>query len=134
MHPKLLCVKATRNYLCDWYEATQFSRCKHNIALVPFSCDFVLLHYGMFLLLASLVAYALFSGTWWLLQDMCSRAYLAFWSTIVAVTAFTAMVALDAAGGRTRGQAWVHMQKYLIISRRRWDMMRGRHHKSIVLT
>lgn len=133
MHPKLICVKGTRVYLTDWYEATQFSRCKHNIALVPFTCDFVLLHYGFFLLLVSVVAYAVYRETWWLLRDTCSRAYLPFWSALAAVGTFTVIVALDVAGWRSYGRAWVHMHKYVIIARRRWDMIRGRHHKSLML-
>ncbi|KEG11870.1 hypothetical protein DQ04_02191020 [Trypanosoma grayi] len=133
MHPKLICVKATRLYLADWYEATQYSRCKHNIALVPFSCDFVLLHYGLFLLLLCVPAYFAFRGVWWLLQDTCSQAYLSFWSVIATVVVFVAAIALDMSGWRSRGRGWVHMQKYFILAKRRWDIMMGSHHKSLVM-
>ncbi|ORC89743.1 uncharacterized protein TM35_000112770 [Trypanosoma theileri] len=132
MHPKLICVKATRVYLADWYEATLFSRCKHNIALVPFSCDFVLLHYGLFLLFICIPAYIVFRFVWWLLEDRCTEAYISFFSVIASIIFFVSVIVLDMSLWRTYGRAWVHMHKYLILARRRWYIMMGSYQKSLV--
>ncbi|PWV00617.1 hypothetical protein C4B63_6g496 [Trypanosoma cruzi] len=133
MHPKLICVKATRVYLADWHEATQFSRCKHNIALVTFSCDYVLLHYGLFLLLLCIPCYFVFKGMWRLLEGMVIPAYQFFWSVIAAVVVFAAVVFLDVGVWHTYGRGWVQMQKYVILARRRWDAAMRLQQKSLTV-
>ncbi|RNF25555.1 uncharacterized protein Tco025E_02164 [Trypanosoma conorhini] len=133
MHPKLICVKATRLYLADWHDATQFSRCKHNIALVPFSCDYMILHYGLFLLLLCIPSYAALKGMWWLLAGTLTPAYQSFWSVITALVVFVALVGVDMAGRQTYGRCWVHMHKYVILGRRRWSIVMGSRQNSLVV-
>ncbi|RNF11631.1 hypothetical protein TraAM80_00826 [Trypanosoma rangeli] len=125
MHPKLICVKATRLYLGDWHEATQFSWCRHNIALVLFSCDYVILHCGLFLLLLCIPNYTVLKGRQWLLAETLTSAYQSFWSVIAAVVVFVALVGVDMAGWRTYDRFWLYIQKHVILSRRRWAIVMG---------
>lgn len=132
MHPKLRAVKSHRLFLTDWYEATRFSRCKHNVALVPFSCDFVLLFYGLFLLLVCIPCCGVYKLVYALTTDRLSEAYVWFWSVMAFLATFAAIVAFDAVGWSYRGRGWVHMQKYFIFAKRRIDIWMNVHQTAIV--
>lgn len=131
MHPKLRCVKSHRLYLADWYNATRFSRCKHNIALVPFSCDFVLLFYMLFLMVLWVPAYAVYRTVAYLTRDTLSEGYVWFWSVMAFLATFGALVAGDMLLWSSRGRGWVYMQKYFILAKRRIDIMMNVHHTAI---
>ncbi|KPA85481.1 putative mitochondrial hypothetical protein [Leptomonas pyrrhocoris] len=132
MHPKLRAVKSHRLYLTDWYEATRFSRCKHNVALVPFSCDFVILFYGMFLLLVCVPAYGAYRLVYALARDRLSVAYAWFWSVMAFIATFAAIVVFDTIGWSYRGRGWVYMQKYFILAKRRVDIWMNVHQSALV--
>ncbi|KAG8348371.1 hypothetical protein TRVL_00788 [Trypanosoma vivax] len=132
MHPRLIRVKATRIYLADWYEATQYSRCKHNVALVPFTCDFALLHYCLFLFIIFLFAYVVYRNTRRMLVGRCSDAYLPFWSSLAATVFFAALTAMDLARWRTHGRGWVHMNMYVLLARRRLETIMGSYNNALV--
>lgn len=132
MHPKLRLVKSHRLYLADWYEATRFSRCKHNIALVPFSCDFVLLFYGIFVLLLMPPAYVVYRSVKYCIEDHLSAPYTLFWSILSSVGFVVGVLVWDAVGWKYRGRAWVSMQKYAIFAKRRVDIWMNVHHTSLV--
>ncbi|KAG5474300.1 hypothetical protein LSCM1_03080 [Leishmania martiniquensis] len=131
MHPKLRAVKSHRLYLADWYEATRFSRCKHNVALVPFSCDFVIVYYCLFLGLVCMPAYGAYSLVYRLGEGRLSDAYTWFWSVAAFVFTLAAVVAFDSVGRSYRGSGWVHMQKYFIFAKRRVDMWTNVHHTAL---
>ncbi|KAK7201008.1 hypothetical protein NESM_000160200 [Novymonas esmeraldas] len=131
MHPKLRAVKSHRLYLSDWYEATRYSRCKHNVALVTFSCDFVLVFYALFLCAVCVPAYAAYRLTWYLCHDQLSDAYTWFWSVVAFGVTFGAIVAADSVLRPYRGSAWVNMQKYVIFAKRRVDMWMNVHQTAL---
>ncbi|CAJ1028578.1 hypothetical protein, conserved [Leishmania lindenbergi] len=133
MHPKLRAVKSHRLYLADWYEATRFSRCKHNVALILFSCDFVVFFYAMFLCLVCIPAYGAYRIVYRLTASRLSDAYAWFWSVVAFVLTFSAIVAFDYVGGSYRGRCWVHMHKYFIFAKRRVDVWMNVHQTAIVL-
>ncbi|KAL7699341.1 hypothetical protein N2W54_007856 [Lotmaria passim] len=132
MHPKLRAVKSHRLYLTDWYEATRFSRCKHNVALIPFSCDFVLLFYGLFLLLVCVPAYGVYRLVYALAKDRLSAAYTWFWSVMAFIATFAAIVMFDTMGWSSRGRGWVYVQKYVIFAKRRVDIWMNVHQTALV--
>lgn len=132
MHPKLRAVKSHRLYLTDWYEATRFSRCKHNVALIPFSCDFVMLFYVLFLGVVCVPAYAVYRLVRRLCEGRVSDSYSAFWGVMGFVATVTAVIVVDAMGRTTRGQGWVHMQKYFIFAKRRIDIWMNVHQTALV--
>ncbi|GET89984.1 hypothetical protein, conserved [Leishmania tarentolae] len=132
MHPKLRVVKSHRLYLGDWYEATRFSRCKHNVALVPFSCDFVIMFYAMFLCVVCIPAYGAYRLVWRLSEGLLSDAYRWFSSVMAFVLTLSAAVAFDWVGRSYRGGGWVHMQKYLIFAKRRVDIWMNVHQTALI--
>lgn len=132
MHPKLRAVKSHRLYLTDWYEATRFSRCKHNVALIPFSCDFVILFYAMFLLLVCIPAYGAYQLVYAVAKDRLSVAYTWFWSVMAFIATFTAIVVFDTIGWSYRGRGWVYTQKYFILAKRRIDIWMNVHQTALV--
>ncbi|EPY34577.1 hypothetical protein STCU_01516 [Strigomonas culicis] len=132
MHPRLRAVKSHRLYLGDWYEATQFSRCKHNIALVPFSCDWILLHHLLFLMVLCVPSYAVYR----LIKKLCvvysvQEAYVWFWSVMAFLFTFASLVVFDTIGWKYQGRGWVHMQKYFILLKRRVDIAMNVHQTSL---
>lgn len=132
MHPKLRAVKSHRLYLTDWYEATRFSRCKHNVALIPFSCDFVILFYGMFVMLVCIPAYGAYKLVYALAKDRLTVAYTWFWSVMAFIATFAAIIVFDTIGWSYRGRGWVYMQKYFILAKRRVDIWMNVHQTAIV--
>ncbi|CCW62404.1 unnamed protein product [Phytomonas sp. EM1] len=132
MHPKLRSVMSHRLFLSDWQLATQFSRCKHNIALVVFSCDYVLFHYFFFLALLCLPAYAGYRIVRHWCDGRLSENYTHFWSVLAFAFTLVGLVALDTFMRRSWGWGWVHLQKYVILTRRRMDLLRSSRQTALV--
>lgn len=133
MHPRLRSVQSHRLYLADWHDATQYSRCKHNVALVNFTCDFVLLFNGLFYLLLIVPA----SIVYVVIDYTCRRAhvpeaYTWFWSVVGFAATIISLIALDTCMWASRGRGWVHMQRYAILAKRRLDILVNVHQTSLV--
>jgi hypothetical protein len=131
MHPKLRAVKSHRLYLTDWYEATRFSRCKHNVALIPFSCDYVLFFYGVFLLVVCIPAYGAYQLVYTFSKNRLSAAYTWFWSVMAFIATSAAIIVFDTIGWSYRGRGWVYMQKYFIFAKRRIDIWMNVHQTAL---
>lgn len=131
MHPKLRCVKSHRLFLGDWYTATLHSRCKHNVALVPFSCDYDLLHYAGFLLLLCIPALGVYKAVCAATTGRLSDNYSNFWSVVSFVATVLLIATFDAVNHRYYGRAWVHMHKYCILAKRRVDIHMNVHQASL---
>lgn len=131
MHPKLRCVKSHRLFLGDWYTATQYSRCKHNVALVPYSCDFDLLHYAGFLLVLCIPAYLVYKAVRALCAGRLSDNYACFWSVIAFAATVGAIALVDLVNHRYYGRCWVHMHKYAILAKRQIDIRMHVHQASL---
>lgn len=58
MHPKLSCVTGASNALQDWYLATRYSRCRHNVALVRIDTLDVLAWIALWILCVFCATYA----------------------------------------------------------------------------
>lgn len=122
MHPKLRAVKSHRLYLADWLSATQFSRCRHNVALVTFVCDYVGLLYLIVLLLIMFPAYAVFRLVTRSLKDLCTEPYRFFWGVIGCVFTIAGALSVDFFYGPRFGRSWVHLSKYGILLKLRLDL------------
>lgn len=122
MHPKLRAVKSHRLYLADWLAATQFSRCRHNVALVTFVCDYVVLLYTTFVILLCFPAYLVYRFLKWGLAGWLSPEYTFFWSVMGFVFTVLTGTAVDYLMCSRYGRAWVHMYKYPILIKRRVDL------------
>eukprot|EP00796_Vickermania_ingenoplastis_P008353 gene8353-5851_t len=111
MHPRLRAVKSHRPYLLDWQLATQFSRCRHNVALVVYVCDYVLLLYLLFLALLFIPAY----GTYQLVRHVAtgylSDTYVLFWGVIGFAATVGGGVLLDYLMAPRFGRCWTRTQK-----------------------
>lgn len=127
MHPKLRGVCATRNYLLDWYEATVSSRCKHNIALIPFGDDYMLIYYMVW-------AFAVWIVCWYL-SDLIYRLILTklldkeehplmletAWFFVLAAS-FGSIIVSDIILTPKYGRSWTHLVKHYILFSRYWAL------------
>ncbi|CCW68739.1 unnamed protein product [Phytomonas sp. Hart1] len=132
MHPKLRAVRSHRLFLGDWNVATQFSRCKHNVALVVFSCDYILLYYFFFLALLCVPGYAIYQIVYWCCKNRLSANYTQFWSVLAFLFTMILLVTTDALMRRSWGWGWVHLQKYVILARRRLEILRSSRQTALV--
>ncbi|EPY31577.1 hypothetical protein AGDE_08982 [Angomonas deanei] len=133
MHPKMRAVMSHRLFLGDWHDATQFSRCKHNVALIPFSCDWSLLFYMLFVLALAIPCYAIYRLTEYVCKTYLklTDAYIWFWSVFVSLGSLAGFIALDAVAQKRYGRGWINMQKYVILGKRRIDIMMNVHQTSL---
>lgn len=125
MHPKLRAVKSHRLYLADWQNATKFSRCRHNVALVTFVCDYVLLLYASVMIFLCIPSYAVYR----LVKRICDYAnltevYQFFWGVMGFAFTFTVGVMLDYFLCTKYGRCWIHAYKHLIILKKRIEFRR----------
>lgn len=135
MHPKLRVVKSDRSYLTDWSGATQFSRCKHNVALLVYTCNYVALFSLLFWGLLAIPAFLTYLVMRKLTKGHFSPDYEFFWSVMAALGMFTTLMVVDWLGWKTRGRGWVHLQKYFILAKRRADLfMLHRQTRAVVNT
>lgn len=115
MHPKLRAVKSHRLYLADWLEATQYSRCRHTVALIPFSCDYVLLLYACWMALVCIPAYCMYRWTRSHCRKVCSDGYAFFWGVMAFTFTMTSFMAADAVLAPRYGRAWTHLVMYPLL-------------------
>lgn len=125
MHPKLRSVKSHRLYLADWLAATQFSRCRHNVALVTFVCDYVGMLYLVVLALLILPAFGAYKLVTHCLKEYCSEPYRFFWGVMGFLSTMAAGISADLLLGPHYGRSWVHMVKYGILLKTRLDQWAG---------
>lgn len=129
MHPKLRGVCATRNYLADWYDATKTSRCKHNIALIPFGDDYVLIYYLLwafgFWVVCWLLAALLYDYVIVPLLDKEKRpiAVETVWFLSLA-TLFGSVIISDMILTPHYGRGWTRLVKHYILLMRYWALKR----------
>lgn len=122
MHPKLRAVKSHRLYLADWLAATQFSRCRHNVALVTFVCDYVGLLYLIVVALLMFPASGVYILVTYYLKGYCSETYRFFWGVMGFFFTIVGALWLDLLFGPRYGRSWVHLSKYGILLKARLDL------------
>lgn len=134
MHPKLRSVESQRAYLSDWFYATQHSRCKHNIALVPSTCNYVPLWTACYTIVVCLFTVMVFNLVRYVTEVLggIRKAWSVFYASLTALVFFAAVVADDYVNRFRRGRTWVHMQKYAVLLL--WRLSRRRPVASSAIT
>jgi hypothetical protein len=123
MHPKIRAIHGTQPYLHTIFDAVTFSRCKHNVALVPMWCRYARFYKGMWFLSVTLialaVAYMVHAVLEWVLPD---RRYTrdAVW-VVVFLGGSAAIMAIDYFRFKYSGRSWTFFARYLCLLRRRLD-------------
>ena len=122
MHPKLGSIRGGRDYISHVYQAIQFSRCKHNIALLDFGCNWSVWWWIGWL--AGVV------GFWWvagLMEHRLAKSFLRekrqqdlSWLLFV-FTGIVCTVLLDFFRHPYMGRSWVYYVRYGVMLRSRLD-------------
>lgn len=128
MHPKLRGVCATRNYLNDWQAATSSSRCKHNVAMIPFGDDYLLIYYMLW-------AFGFWVVCWFLAGAAHTYVYVpllegkkplyaeSLWMLTLAGL-FGAVMIGDIVLTPHYGRGWTRLVKHYILMARFWALRR----------
>lgn len=128
MHPKLRSVEGSRNFLEAWYTATKFSRCKHNVALVPATCSVSVFYAGFLVFCMLVVAIFVYRVAAWLfgMVPPIGRTAGVTLGFFTGLTAFIILIADDHINRHHRGRHWMHGVKVLILIQRRLFLRRAR--------
>lgn len=126
MHPKLRSVEGSRNFLEAWYTASKYSRCRHNIALVPATCGWSVF-FGFVgvvgLLLGSIFAYRWYAWGFSCIPFVGQTAGVMM-GFLLGVVTFGALLVDDHINRHQRGRHWMHLVKYIVLIQRRLYSLR----------
>lgn len=121
MHPKIRAVQGSRALLEKWYAATKYSRCKHNVALMPETCSFAVFFITLYVTLMLFLATRIYAFVDWLLiKVLKTREDVGDLSAfVIALVSFFFLLIDDHVNRHRRGRTWVNLCKYLILFLRR---------------
>jgi hypothetical protein len=125
MHPKLRAVEGSRNFLESWYTASKYSRCRHNIALIPATCMWSVCFGALSvagMLLVCIYVYRLFAWALGKVPMIGQTAGVAL-GFFVGVIVFGFLVMDDHINRHHRGRHWMHVIKYAVLMQRRWYLL-----------
>ncbi len=109
MHPKLRVVLGTRKYLAHWYNATYFSRCKFNVALMMDTCEAsVVLFAFWYVATAACLCFVLYNCA------VAMHFITGDFQRLIFVILLSCIAIGDFAVRRSRGRLWIHGTKCII--------------------
>lgn len=126
MHPKLRSVEGSRNFLEAWYAASKYSRCRHNVALVPATCGWSLYFAGIVvfgMMMVSIVAYRLSAWLFGLVPPI-GRTAGVFLGCMTGLATFALLLVDDHINRHQRGRHWMHLVKFIVMAQRRFHLRR----------
>jgi hypothetical protein len=125
MHRKLKCLTATADFLGSFYHATEFSRCKHNVALVGKWCRASRFFRAVWITNTVLACLMIGCATSVALYRFEIRPdekdwFRDFGPPIAGLVFAGLFVALDHFRFKHTGRGWTYWVRYLVLLRRRF--------------
>jgi hypothetical protein len=129
MHPKLKMISGNNDSLGAIYTATRWSRCRHNIALIPTWCGFGQMYYQTWLVGVLMFSVLVAGIVYRLIRDYIAPQSVGArdltWLFVLVAT-FTTIVGVDYFRHQRVGRAWTYYVKYLVMLRYRMDKFLNR--------
>ena len=125
MHQHLKAVEATTDYLGAFNHAIEFSRCKHNVALIGKWCRFARLYRAGWMMGIIFSCLAMGIGTSTALLRFEIRPEEKDWlrdfgPPVLAIVAATTIIVLDHFRFKHTGRRWTYYVRYIVLIRRRF--------------